>query len=77
MHSLLEILRQSDNISLLKHTGFNTKRNEAIMNKKYTAKELRDYAEAYAHCIKVGFSSDNAHYLAEAHMQIQAEKAAN
>jgi hypothetical protein len=32
MHSLLEILRQSDNISLLKHTGFNTKRNEAMMN---------------------------------------------
>lgn len=76
MHSLLETLCQFDSISLLKHTGFNIKRNEAMMNKN-TKKQFRAYAEAYAHAIKAGFSSADAHYLAETYIENESAKAGN
>lgn len=46
------------------------------MNKN-TKKALRDYAEAYAHAIKAGFSSADAHYLAETYIENLSAKAGN
>jgi hypothetical protein len=41
---------------------------------KVTKKELRKYAEAYAHAIKAGFNSADAHYLAETYLDNESAK---
>lgn len=46
------------------------------MNKN-TKKQFRAYAEAYAHAIKAGFSSADAHYLAETYIENESAKAGN
>lgn len=50
---------------------------EANKMNKNTKKEFRAYAEAYAHAIKAGFSSADAHYLAETYIENESAKAGN